>query len=144
MIFEIEKLDKRDLQSICSKAKSEGHNHIDRLIHDYETGVNRFDLLGEILIGCMPGDEIVGVCGINIEPENPNFGRIRRLYVLPSHRTQGIGSKLVRHLISCSVDHFSAVTVNIGRLPVDRFYTRLGFKKTSACHSFSYILKIKK
>jgi len=140
MIVEIEKLQNRELELISASARNEGYNHIDRLISDYESCKNRFDRRGEKLIGYKIDDQLVAVCGLNIEPGNPQFGRIRRLYVLPEFRNQGVGTKLVKHLIRHAAHFFSGITVNIGHLPVEEFYLRLGFKIADPPKKYSHVL----
>ncbi len=141
MIVEIEKLNIKEIQYILSSAIDEGYNHIKRLIDDYQSNRNCFNALGEKLIGYKIDDLFVAICGLNVEQGNNSFARIRRLYVLPTYRNQGIGSKLVEHLINHAVDYFTGVTVNLGNLPVENFYYRLGFKKTKADYNYSHFYK---
>ncbi len=139
MIFEINNLIEQDLSLLSSCADGEGYNHINRLIDDYKSGKNQFNHAGEKLIGYKVNEQLVAVCGLNIEPENNKFCRIRRLYVLPKYRKQRIGSELIKFLINHAVNKFTAVTVNIGRLHIDGFYENLGFKKVNPNKSYSHL-----
>ncbi len=99
MIVEIENLDKEEMNLVSSSARNEGYNHIQRLISDYISCKNCFNSQGEKLIGYKIDEQIIAVCGLNIEPDDHQFGRIRRLYVLPHYRNLGIGAKLVKYLL---------------------------------------------
>ncbi|MBN1663963.1 MAG: GNAT family N-acetyltransferase [Deltaproteobacteria bacterium] len=89
---------KHNVSQIILKAKKEGCNHVDHLIDEYEKGKNRFENRGELLIGYQAENELIGICGLNIEPDNKKYGRIRRLYVMPEYRNRGIGSKLQKNM----------------------------------------------
>ena len=112
---------------------------INRLVSDYDSGENRFDKKGEKLIGYSVENEIVGVCGLNVEPTDGKYGRIRRLYVLPKYRNRGIGASLVKHLVKYARSNFEGVSVNIGELPVGDFYQSIGFKSVNH-PSFTHLL----
>ena len=86
MIINIVDLKKYDIEHIRVAAENEGYNMVNRLITDYESGENRFDREGEKLIAYIQDGTIVALCGLNIEPADTRYGRIRRLYVLPEYR----------------------------------------------------------
>jgi GNAT superfamily N-acetyltransferase len=141
MIVEIRELTNVDISAVTRAADQEGHNIINHLIMDYTSGGNRFDKLGEKLIGFMLDNEIVAICGLNIEPTSDDIGRIRRLYVLPSYGHLGIGRKLVRYLIEHARGYFESVVVNVGNLPIDNFYESVGFRPVRS-DSYTHTLKI--
>lgn len=140
MIIEIDELEKLDIETVRYESDKEGYNHIDRLIAEYNAGKNRFDKIGEKLVGFVLDDKVVAVCGLNIEPTNNKLGRIRRLYVLPEHRRRGIGTKLVKYLMKHAEQYFQSVVVNIGDLPNDDFYKPIGFKPIMNNESYTHIL----
>jgi GNAT superfamily N-acetyltransferase len=127
LIVDIVDLDKSDISHIRNMAEQEGYNMLNRLVTDYDSGENRFDKEGEKLIGNISDDMVTALCGLNIESTNNQYGRIRRLYVLPKYRNQGIGTELVNHLITFAGKYYKGVTVNIGNLPVSGFYESTGF-----------------
>jgi len=114
---------------------------VNRLIADYDSGENKSDKEGEKLIGFSLDNAIVGLCGLNVEPTNGKYGRIRRLYILPEYRNRGIGTRLVKHLIRYAGRNFEGIVVNIGELPVDNFYRSLGFRSVSNS-SFTHFLAL--
>lgn len=85
--------------------------------------------------------QTIAVRGLNIEPDDHQFGRIRRLYVLPNYRNRGVGTKLVNYLINHACGYFCGVTVNIGRLPVEDFYSKPGFQTAGPDKSYSHFLR---
>ncbi|HEY95557.1 MAG TPA: GNAT family N-acetyltransferase [Dehalococcoidia bacterium] len=128
MIIDITDLDEYDISHIRNMAEQEGYNMLNRLVADYDSGENRFDKEGEKLIGYILECMVVALCGLNIEPSYTEYGRIRRLYVLPEYRNRGIGTELVNHLITFAGKYYKGVVVNIGNLPVSNFYESIGFK----------------
>ena len=140
MIIEIDELEKYDIETVRYKSDKEGYNHINRLIAEYNAGENRFDKIGEKLIGFSLDNKVVAICGLNTEPTNNRLGRIRRLYVLPEERRRGIGTKLVKYLIKHAEQYFQSVVVNVGDLPVDNFYKSIGFKPVTNNDSYTHIL----
>jgi len=143
MIIEINELEKYDIETTRYESTKEGYNHINRLITEYNTGENRFDKIGEKLIGLALDDKVVAVCGLNIEPTDNRLGRIRRLYVLPEHRHRGIGTELVKYLIKHAEQYFQSVVVNIGDLPVQDFYKSMGFRPVINNDSYTHVLVLK-
>jgi len=140
MIIEIDELENYDIETVRYESDKEGYNHINRLSAEYNSGENRFDKIGEKLVGFVLDDEVVAVCGLNIEPTNNRLGRIRRLYVLPENRRRGIGTELVKYLIKHAEQYFQSVVVNIGDLSVDNFYKPIGFKSIMNNDSYTHIL----
>jgi ribosomal protein S18 acetylase RimI-like enzyme len=129
LIIDIIDLKEHDITPIRDAAGKEGYNIINRLITEYDSGKNKFDGKGEKLIGFIMDEMIVALCGLNIEPTNIRYGRIRRLYVLPAYRNQnqGIGTELVNHLITYAKHYFEGIVVHIGKLPISHFYESIGF-----------------
>ena len=103
---------------------------VNRLLEDFQAGINRFDAPGEILYAHFSGQVVVAVAGLNQEPDSsyPRVGRIRRLYVVPRFRGNGLALNLVEELIRFASMHFDTLTVNVGKLDARGFYERLGFK----------------
>jgi len=141
LIIDIIDLDERDITYIRDAAEKEGYNIINHLVTDYDSGENKFDREGEKLIGYIMDDIIVAMCGLNIEPTNIQYGRIRRLYVLPAYRNQGIGTELVNHLITYAKHYFEGVVSNIGDLSIGHFYELIGFNSVDS-PSFTHLLTL--
>ena len=89
------------LDPLVAAADDEGWEFVRRLADEWATGANRFDRPGERLFIARAAGEIVGVCGLTVDPysSGPKVGRVRRLYVLPAFRGAGVGRRLVRAVV---------------------------------------------
>ncbi|MFC1933165.1 GNAT family N-acetyltransferase [Chloroflexota bacterium] len=143
MIIDIDELGKFNIETIRYESDKEGYNMINRLIADYHSGRNKFNKKGEKLIGFLLDNEIIAVCGLNIESTNDKLGRIRKLYVLKNYQHRGIGTELVKYLVNHAKPYFEGVVVNIGNLPVDNFYKSIGFEPIVDNESYTYIYGLK-
>ena len=111
----------------AASAKS-GPSLLTRLLAGWRDGSNRFSRRGEALYGAFYGDELVGVCGLNVDPyvEERREGRVRHLYVAASFRRHGVGRILLRSAIAKARDHFPVLNVRATEAAFP-FYERLGF-----------------
>jgi GNAT superfamily N-acetyltransferase len=141
--FPIQTLDSHDWSRLFTESQAEGLNMVRRLLDDFKSGVNRFDASGELLLVQVESQVVIGVCGLNREPDSKleRAGRVRRLYICPEYRGCGLATSLVRSVIKHSREYFSRLTVNCGHLPVDTFYEQLGFKPTT-CTGITHILEL--
>lgn len=130
-----------DIGELRSESEREGYNLVDKLISDFKSGENKFDKKGECLIVCEAGNKMVGICALGIDPLNSARGRIRRLYVLPQYRNKGVGRKLVTELVDYSRKYFKAVSVNMGKLHISKFYEGLGFKRYDKEPGITHLLE---
>ncbi len=117
------------LAALQSEARAEGFQFIDTLVEQWATGENRFDRPGETLLGCFDQGVLTAVGGLNIDPflNDPETGRIRRVYVRPAWRSQGLGRTLVTALLDHARLHFRVVRLRAVNPDVARLYERLGF-----------------
>ena len=72
--------------------------------------MNRFDRAGEALFGGRIDGQLVGICGLNVDPyaADDGIGRVRHLYVWSIHRRLGVGRALVTHVIQAAHGRFRA------------------------------------
>jgi GNAT superfamily N-acetyltransferase len=126
------------------EALGEGFNFMEALFEDWATGANRFDGAGEVLMGCFEHDVLVAVGGLNIDPfaNDPNVGRVRRVYVRPPWRNRGIGRALVTALVGLARGHFRRVRLRAESPDARRLYERMGFEPTAepdATHAMNLV-----
>ena len=117
------------LDPLIQASKAEGHQFLERLKREYLDGSNAFQKTGEAFFFAYDGDQLVGTAGLNQDPfENqPHIGRLRRVYVLPSHRKQGIARQLVRTVL----DYNTFPILHLRSTPeANRLYESLGFLPT--------------
>jgi GNAT superfamily N-acetyltransferase len=118
-----------DFDALCAEARGEGYNFLDTLAREWETGANRFDGRGEILLGCFYGEELAALGGLNRDPfaGRPEIGRLRRIYVRAAWRRKGMGAAVVIALLDRARGHFSCVRLRAENPAAARLYERLGF-----------------
>jgi GNAT superfamily N-acetyltransferase len=111
------------------EAIEEGFRFVDRLIDDWNAGVNRFDLPGESFLGAFRGDGLLGFCGLNRDPCSAHDAtcRLRHLYVRRDTRRAGICSALVQHLLIEGSANFRVVRLRTNSEEAGEFYLRQGF-----------------
>jgi GNAT superfamily N-acetyltransferase len=111
------------------EAVAEGFGLLTRLRTEWDSGINRFDREGEILLGFFRAERLLGIGGLNRDPfvDDPRVGRLRHFYVTKNERRAGIGRILVERALGYAPAHFDSV-----RLRTDQagsFYERLGFER---------------
>src|SRR5262245_44078302 len=96
------------LSDLLAEDAHAGTHYVQRLVAEWVSGANRFDRPGEALFGAWVGEQLVGVCGLNVDPyaEGERTGRVRRLYVLKAYRRLGVGRRLVMEVIAAARDRF--------------------------------------
>src|SRR5690242_19774230 len=67
---------------LAQKASLEGFEFVQRTIQDWESGKNRFNKSGEIFYIALIDQNLIGCCGLNIDPylADPSVARLRHLY----------------------------------------------------------------
>lgn len=120
-------LDATDVQPLSDEAWRDGYPFVERMLHDWTSGANRFDGPGERLIGAFEDEKLIGFCGLNRDPYlSENAGRIRHLYVDLGHRHAGIARALVAQVLDGASETFPRIRLRA--TPASReFYERLGF-----------------
>ena len=111
---------------LVTESEGAGLRMVRRLVDEWETGANRFDRPGEGLFGAWLDGQLVGVCGLNIDPYagNEHTGRVRHLYVLAAFRRRGIGRRLVLQIMEAAPAGDSAIFVCVRMTPPPRGSTR--------------------
>jgi GNAT superfamily N-acetyltransferase len=110
-----------------AEACAEGYQHLERLADYWASRAMRFDGEGEALFAVHVDGSLAGVGGLTIEAAVPSAFRMRRLYVRPLFRRQGIGSKLAQILIERAFRTGRLVTVNAGNVDAATFWETLSF-----------------
>ena len=86
------------LDEIHVESKNSGYGMIERLVREWESGINSFSQENEAFFAYWDEGEICGVGGINEEPylHVKEYGRMRHLYVLKRCRRSGSGRQIVQ------------------------------------------------
>ncbi len=99
------------LVALSQDAHVEGYDFVHTLLDQWEDGQNGFNKPGEWLCGAFDKEELVAVGGLTIDPfvGRADVGRVRRVYVRPAWRNQGIGRALVSTLVEEARESFACV-----------------------------------
>ena len=124
------------LDALAAEAAGQGFQFLHKLSFEWETGVNRFDGPGELLLGGFDADDLVAIGGLHCDPYlgQPAVARIRRVYVRAASRRQGIGGQLVRRLIDIARPHFLSLRLRAVTPDAARLYESLGFEPVQGDH----------
>ena len=122
-------LPREELQRLVEESLREGLRFLTRLCHEWETGENRFDRPGEALFLAWSADDLVGICGLNRDPNTTDstVGRVRHLYVRSSHRRLGVGRLLTSAVVEHARRSFHSVRLRTDSPAGAAFYRALGF-----------------
>jgi ribosomal protein S18 acetylase RimI-like enzyme len=130
MIGRVELLVPNELDGLVIRSLEEGFKFVQRLRDQYESGINRFDQRGEALLLARDASEVIAVIGLNIDPEGqPDVLRVRRFYVLPEYRRQGLGQKMLLEVIELArVARAKVLELHTDNPHAARFYDRNKFQ----------------
>jgi ribosomal protein S18 acetylase RimI-like enzyme len=132
------------LRALVAESERQGFRFVRRLVEEWTRGANRFDRPGEVLFAARSGDDVVGVCGLNVDPYagDPRVGRVRHLYVLALHRRAGLGEHLVADVIESARGRFARLHLRTTSVAAARLYERLGFRPTAGAPHHSHALRL--
>jgi len=125
------------IEDLRREAAQEGYRFLETLAEEWASGVNRFDGPGEMLCGVIDEGLLIAVGGVNLDAflAQPDVGRIRRVYVSPGRRNQGIGEALVTNLIEYARRNFRLVRLRAESTRAGRLYERIGFSPCNEPHA---------
>lgn len=119
-----------DLTDLLVASRQEGFRMLDRLVDDFHDGRNRFNQPGECILGVFDASgHLVGIGGLNQDPYSSGHpvGRLRRFYISPAHRRQGIGRRLANALLLEAKRTFLTVVLRTYTTQGAQFYESLSF-----------------
>lgn len=117
-----------DIEVLAAEARSEGFQHIDRLVTEWRDGSMRFAADGELLMVALEGSVPVAIGGITRDPFVPGALRMRRFYTRRDCRGLGIGGELQRRLVAYGRRFVGHITVHAGSEAAARFWELCGFE----------------
>lgn len=128
-----------DVSELEELATAEGHSFVTRTRCEWEIGINRFDRSGESFFLAIAEGRIIGICGLNRDPylDDSSVGRLRHLYVHPSHRRSGVAAALMNECLSSAIGNFERIRLRTSNQAADALYCSLGFtvcNEESATH----------
>ncbi len=128
-IERVTSLPAEELAGLVPASEAEGFAFLRRLREEWSTARERFDCPGEAFFTARIQGRLVGVCGLSRDPYTgqADVGRVRRLYVLPGFRGQGVGKRLVEAVLEAARPHFTLLSLRTDNPVAARFYEGLGF-----------------
>jgi ribosomal protein S18 acetylase RimI-like enzyme len=133
------------LGALIVESEATGLRFVQRLATEWNSGANRFDRPGEALLVARLADQIIGVCGLNVDPyaTAPTIGRVRHLYVLRGHRRLGVGGRLVAEIIAAARGHFEVLHLRTTNPAAAALYERLGFQRRDDIADSTHLLDLR-
>lgn len=124
-------LEAETFQPLLDASIGEGYTFVQKLWDEYQDGTNRFNQPGAVLLSVYEGEQLIGVGGVHPDPylKQGNVGRIRHVYVMPTHRRSGVGRRLMNALIEHARQSFEFLTLRTHTAHADAFYVALGFSR---------------
>ena len=118
------------IRELAKIASVDGHQNIETLVNEFDSGVNRFNKPGEALFGAYDAPSILGIGGINIDPYYglPTVARVRRLFVKPDARRRGVATALMLQIEEIGRRYFSKLQLLTNSQTASRFYINLGYR----------------
>ncbi|WP_374020950.1 GNAT family N-acetyltransferase [Paenibacillus thiaminolyticus] len=140
-----QELDHESIGSMVQTSGQEGYRHIARLADEYRSGINQFRKRGEVLFVAKVNGYLAGLCGLNQQTGvERRRGRVRRMYVLPAYRRQGVGTRLVESVIDYARGHYDELILYTDSKRAADFYTALGFAPTNGMKHCTHLLHLNK
>jgi GNAT superfamily N-acetyltransferase len=133
------------LGALIVDSEATGLRFVRRLAAEWSSGANRFDRPGEALLVARLADQIIGVCGLNVDPyaTAPTIGRVRHLYVLRGHRRLGVGGRLVAEIIAAARRGFEVLRLRTTNPAAAALYERLGFRRRDDVPDCTHVLDLR-
>lgn len=137
LIERMHELTPEEMRDLLSESEQAGFRFIRRLVEEWVDGINRFDRPGEALFGARARGQLVGICGLNVDPyaADPLVGRVRHLYVLSLYRRRGVGRRLVAAVVEAAQDRSHTLRLRTRNPGAALFYEALGFQPSGAADS---------
>lgn len=134
----VEKIDSLpdEIDVLIDESLREGFGAVSKLKSAYLKGSNIFSNNGEGLFAAYSQNNLVGICGLNIDPylTDSSIGRLRHLYVLTKYRKQGFGTLLVEAAEQIAIQNFTLLRLYTSDKEASLFYQRIGYTLTEGEH----------
>ncbi len=129
---------------LVQESKEEGFNFLIKLINEYESKRNTFSKRGECLYGIFREDKIIGIGGLNQNPNTKDIkiGRLRRFYISKDYRRIGLGKLLLKQLLSHAEKYFHVIVLHTDTKQGDKFYSANGFEKGEDYKGSSHYIRL--
>ncbi|PGM51017.1 GNAT family N-acetyltransferase [Bacillus cereus] len=143
-IKRIEDLLKYEINHLVKESKEEGFNFLLKLINEYESKRNTFRKTGECLYGIFRKEKLIGIGGLNQDPNTKDIkiGRLRRFYISKAYRRIGLGKLLLKQLLRHAEKYFHVVVLHTDTKQGNEFYCVNGFVKGEDYKGSSHYIRL--
>lgn len=126
--------DADELGPLVAASRREGFRFMARFATELADG--RFREPGAAVFGAYT-ENLVGIVGLTRDPytEDALTGRVRHLYVLPAHRSAGVGRTLVAAVLEAARPCYHVLRLRTDTSSAAAFYRTLGFSETRQPHA---------
>jgi GNAT superfamily N-acetyltransferase len=133
------------LGALITESEEHGVRFVRRLADEWTNGANRFDQPGEVLFVARIGGDVVGVCGLNVDPYagDQNVGRVRHLYVRMAHRRLGVGQRLINEVIQAARGRFAHLRLRTENPGAAQLYEALGFRRAVDVRDCTHLMDLR-
>ena len=131
-----------EFEALRREAREEGYGFVELTVQQWIAGADRFDGPGAFLCGYFDEAVLLAIGGLSRDPylNDPEVGRLRRIYVRAGWRAHGVGTQMTEYLISEAKKTFRTVRLRAENDRAARLYERLGFLPVTDPHA-SHILR---
>lgn len=128
--------------ALLADAASEGVRNMALLADGWASGDQRFESDGEALLGALLAGELAGIGGLSVETAATEPARrVRRFYVRPAFRRQGVARTLASALVQEALDQVDLLTCNAAASPAAApFWEAQGFS-SDASGPWTHVLR---
>ena len=115
--------------ALLADAAAEGVRNMALLADGWASGDQRFERDGEALLGALLAGDLAGIGGLSVETAAAEPARrVRRFYVRPAFRRQGVARTLASALVQEALDQVDLLTCNATASPAAApFWEAQGF-----------------
>lgn len=136
-----------ELNAMAAQAQLEGFGFLGRLVSEFDSGFNTFSKPGEALFEARNNGALVGIGGLNRDPYvekvgGLGVGRIRRLYVDPCARRQGVARQIMVAIEQAAQGCFAVLRLRTDTERGAMFYSQLGYKAIANDENASHVKQI--
>jgi GNAT superfamily N-acetyltransferase len=134
------------LGALIAESEAHGLRFVRRLADEWAAGTNRFDRPGEALFIARVAGEVVGVCGLTVDPyaAAPGVARVRHLYVRSAYRRHGVGRDLVTAVVQAARGRFTRLRLRTNDPGAARLYERLGFHAVAGLADCTHVMDLRR